>query len=376
MSDLHKDELHSQAQYRMIEELSALEDRYSKLIDLLHVVVFNCDRDGRMVFISPAWTEILGYSRSESLNRFITDFIYEKDRELWVSLVAKQQENIVKHKEMRFYCRNGEVIWFELSVQINRYGDKVGLLYDITERKEFEKERQDMQMKVIHAEKLGAIGRLSASIAHEFNNPIFGIRNVLEHLIKKITMDTRNKEYVDMAIHECDRMAGFIRKLQDFYRPSFCKTVSINIHALIDDVLVWMREEWDAKKIELVKDYAANMPEIAVIPDQIKQVILNMLNNAEDAIARDGGKISIRTEALKTEIKIHIQDSGNGIKEEDMEHIFEPFFTTKGVKGMGLGLSVSYGIIKQHGGEIKVKSRLGNGTTFTIILPVKGVERI
>lgn len=250
------------------------------------------------------------------------------------------------------------------------------MLYDITERKRLEEEKENMQMKLFHSEKLGAIGRLSASIAHEFNNPIFGIRNVLERMIKKIPMDTGSKEYVSMAIHECDRMAGFIRKLLDFCRPSPCKTVSIDIHEVIDDVLMFVQKEWKSKNIKLVKDYTANMPEITAIPDQIKQVILNMLNNAEQAITSDEGKVRISTEALETEIKIHIQDSGNGIKEEDIKHIFEPFFTTKGVKGMGLGLWVSYGIIKQHGGKIDVKSQPGNGATFTIILPVKKVKRI
>lgn len=111
MSNIHKDELYSQIQYRMIEELFALENRYKELIESLHVVVFNCDKDGRLVFLSPAWTEIIGYSQSESLKRFITDFIYEKDRELWVFLVAEQRKKTIEYKEIRFYHRNRGMIW-------------------------------------------------------------------------------------------------------------------------------------------------------------------------------------------------------------------------------------------------------------------------
>ena len=237
-------------------------------------------------------------------------------------------------------------------------------------------ELEATQEKLIYSEKLSAIGKLSASIAHEFNNPIYGIQNVLERIREKVPMDAENKDFVDMAVRECGHMADLIRKLQDFNRPSSSIASSpTNIHETIDEMLMLIRKNLKTRKIELKKGYVADMPKVHVVPDQIKQVILNLLNNAEQAITGNSGEIKIRTETLKTEVKIHIHDSGEGIKQEDIKHIFDPFFTTKAVKRMGLGLSVSYGIVKQHGGDIVVKSQPGSGTTFIITLPVEITER-
>lgn len=228
--------------------------------------------------------------------------------------------------------------------------------------------------QLVHAEKLAAIGKLSASIAHEFNNPICGIHNVLERIGKKVPMDETNKDLLDIAIRECGRITDLIRKLHDFYRPSAGIIVFINIHTLIEEVLKLSQEKLNRRRIKLEKNYASNMPEIQVIPDQIKQVILNIFNNAEEAIPKSGGTIKITTEAFDSKIKIHIQDTGGGISEENRKSIFEPFFTTKSaVKGTGLGLSISYGIIKRHGGEIEVESTAGEETTFTISLLIKGI---
>ena len=237
-------------------------------------------------------------------------------------------------------------------------------------------ELKSTQDRLIHSEKLSAIGKLSASIAHEFNNPIYGIRNVLENIMEKDTgemLDDSDKKLAKLAIKECNRMSNLISKLQDFYQPSSGIDVSINLHEIIDEVVLMIRKRLKERGILLEKHYADNIPEIKAVPDQIKQVVLNLVQNAEEAIAKEGGKIIITTEFNKSEVLLHLKDSGMGIAPENISNIFEPFFTTKSpVKDAGLGLSVSYGIIKKHGGDIKVKSTQGRGTTFTIILPIKG----
>ncbi len=131
-----------------------------------------------------------------------------------------------------------------------------------------------------------------------------------------------------------------------------------------------IQKKLKTRKITLQKNLTQKPPVINAVPDQIKQVILNMLSNAEQAIPKEGGQIKISSKLLKTRINIDIYDSGTGIKNKDLVSVFEPFFTTKAIKGTGLGLSVSYGIIKEHGGEIRVKSLPGKGTTFTITLPI------
>ncbi|MBI5556564.1 MAG: hypothetical protein HY885_02895 [Deltaproteobacteria bacterium] len=226
--------------------------------------------------------------------------------------------------------------------------------------------------QLLHAEKLSAIGKLAASIAHEFNNPIYGIRNVLDGLRRRESLDEKNMEMVNLAIKECDRVAKLTRDLQSFNRPTSGIMSSLDIHELIEDMLLLIKKELSQKKITVRKYYAADLPIIQGITDQIKQVLLNMLNNAGASIADEGGIITITTENRGQEVAIHLADTGIGIKPEDMDKIFEPFFSTKpAVKGTGLGLSVSYGIIKRHGGNIEVESRPGQGTKFTILLPTR-----
>lgn len=237
------------------------------------------------------------------------------------------------------------------------------------------KELQDTQEKLIHTAKLSAIGKLSASIAHEFNNPICGIRNVLERVSERINsgsgLDETHKDLTTLAIKECNRMADLVKKLLDFYRPSSGIVASIDIHVITDEILLINKKRWSEKNITLHKHYDYSIPAIEAVQDQIKQVILNIMQNAEDVVPRKGAEIAIVTERVEPNIKIHIKDNGKGIKPEHINTIFDPFFSTKpAVKGTGLGLSISHGIIKKHGGDIDVTSEVGKGTTFTITLPI------
>jgi signal transduction histidine kinase len=227
--------------------------------------------------------------------------------------------------------------------------------------------------KLLHTEKLSVIGKLSATIVHELNNPIFGIRNVLKEIKKSASLNEDNTELVDLAIHECNRIKDFITRLQDFNRPSSGVVTPMDIHKTINNMLLFCRKQFNAKKIKVEKYYATNMPEIMTVKDQIQQVILNLLINAEEAIPKDGGTIKITTKVLKEKVAIQIHDSGEGIKPEDEDRIFEPFFSTKSSKkGTGLGLSISCGVVKKHGGNIEVKSKPGKGTTFLVTLPIRG----
>lgn len=235
------------------------------------------------------------------------------------------------------------------------------------------RELQLTSRQLLHVEKLSAVGQLSASIAHEFNNPLQGILNIVSGVKRRAALSENDSQLMDMAVTECERMKELIKGLQDFNRPSSSKLVQSDIGRIIDAVLLLTRKEFETKNIRVEKKYAPDLPEIPVIADQLKQVLLNLLTNAADACGRQGGLITIRTEKIDKKIAIHVADTGKGIKPEDMEHIFEPFFSTKPeVKGVGLGLSVSYGIVKRHGGDILVENTEGKGATFTITLPVKG----
>ncbi len=225
--------------------------------------------------------------------------------------------------------------------------------------------------KLTHTAKLSAIGRLSASIAHEFSNPIFGVRYMLELIHSKYkNSDDETEKFSSMAISECDRMVELVEKLRDFYRPSTGEKKVIKINDLLDDVLLLTNNMFKKKKITIIKEYDTDLPQVEVVHDKIKQVILNLITNAEQAITnKKGGIVKIKTYSFKNSIRIDIEDNGIGIKEEDIKDIFDPFFSTKPIIGTGLGLSISYSIMKDHGGDISVRSEVGKGTIFSVLLP-------
>ena len=278
----------------------------------------------------------------------------------------------------------------------NERGDPVrfiGATLDITERKKTENQLQAMkdeleqkveqrtrelietQKRYLHAEKLSAIGKLSASIAHEFNNPLQAVMAILRGL-RQAGLHEEDRKMLEIAIAECDRVKKLIRDLQNFYRPSSERKEFVDVHKILDSLLLLLKSDFKRKKIAVELDYEKRLPLIFVVSDQIKQVFLNLLSNAAEACLEAGGAIRVGTREEGESIAVTIKDTGVGIRPEEMEQIFEPFYTTKSAtKGTGLGLSVSYGIVKNHGGEILVESQPGQGATFTVLLPVKETEK-
>lgn len=239
-------------------------------------------------------------------------------------------------------------------------------------------ELQETQKKYLHAEKLSAIGKLSASFAHEFNNPLQGILAVLNGLNRRVVLDQDDKSLLDEAIEECHRLKDLIQNLREFNTPSTGRRDQVNLHKMLDAVILLNKSDFSKKGIRLALDYAPKLPQVEAVGDQIKQVFLNLLANAADACSPDGGLITIRTwQEDEEKVAVSFQDTGVGIRPEDMDLIFQPFFTTKDeVKGIGLGLSVSYGIVKHHQGELRVASEPNCGATFIVILPVKEMNSI
>ena len=233
------------------------------------------------------------------------------------------------------------------------------------------RELQETQMQYLHAEKLSTIGKLSASIAHEFNNPLQSIMTILKGLRQMDILEEEDSKLLEAAISESERMKKLLRNLQEFNRQSPARKVPMDVQQTMDSVLLLQKSDLKTKRISVVLNYAEHLPLILAIPDQIKQVFLNLLTNAADACLPRGGEITISTWREGRRVAVAIQDTGIGIEPEKIDLLFRPFYTTKpGVKGTGLGLSVSHGIINQHQGEIRVESRPGEGATFTVLLPV------
>ncbi len=254
----------------------------------------------------------------------------------------------------------------------------VAVMQDLAPLRELERAR--VEQALFESEKLAATGRLAASIAHEINNPLEVIKNALYLLVQRTPEHDPNYRFLQLAQNETERMSRILRDMLGFYRPVTTMQPT-GINALIEEAELLLRGPLRQAGVRVENDFGP-LPPVMASRDQLKQVILNLLLNAQQAMP-GGGTIYVCTRAARAgdgadvsdvrTVQITIRDTGVGIPEEHLPHIFEPFFSTKAEqKGTGLGLWVSYGIIRNHGGTIRVRSRPGQGTTFTISLPTGG----
>jgi signal transduction histidine kinase len=220
-------------------------------------------------------------------------------------------------------------------------------------------------------EKLSALGRMAAGIAHEINNPLAGILLYSTNLSKKVPKDGPLKEGLDIVIHETIRCKSIIQELLEFSREREPEKTLSNINSVIEKALSILENEFRLHYIDLDKDLSSQMPDALLDVNQIEQVLVNLLLNAIESI-EEHGRITIRSRLTADErcLEVQITDTGCGISSEDMNRVFDPFFSTK-IKGTGLGLAVSYGIIQNHQGNILVSSEPGEGSTFTIAIPFR-----
>lgn len=233
---------------------------------------------------------------------------------------------------------------------------------------------QSTQKQLIQAEKMNALGQLSAAIAHEINNPLAGVLVYCKLLAKKATSDSFNKEEavsnlskIEMAVNHCSTL---VRSLLDFARQTEPALKPVVVSSVIDQVMSLVGHQAQMKNIKVIKEEATPLPPVMADFGQLQQVFINLVVNAIQAMPEEG-QLTMRT-SLGDDgyVQVSFQDTGCGITPENMDKLFTPFFTTKEeVKGVGLGLAVSYGIIERHGGRIEVQSELGKGSTFTVHLP-------
>ncbi len=229
---------------------------------------------------------------------------------------------------------------------------------------------QATRRQIGQSEKMASIGRMSAGIAHEINNPLTGLLT-FEHLLKSEEgLSDKGKEYLEIMYNETSRMREIVRGLLNFARESSLEMKPLGVNEVIRQWFKLLRSQKEFKDITIEEKLAEGLSRVNGDTNQLQQVFVNLSLNACEAMP-DGGILSISTSEGDGKVLISIADTGCGIKGEHLGMIFEPFFTTKSVgKGTGLGLSVSYGIIRKHGGTIEVESQEGEGTTFTVTLPV------
>ncbi len=384
------------AKYSLDKRNELLSSIYATA-DSVALVTTDLEQDPpRITSFSPGAERIFGYTRNEVIGQPISLLNAPKQKHLLSGTLKRLKRGRKLSFPDTFLVRkSGEPFAATLTVHplSNGRGSIIGTLgicMDISHLKmiqaelqrsneELEKrveertiELQESQQHVLHTEKLAAIGRLSASIAHEFNNPMQGIVSVLSGIAKRAVLEKEDVDLLHSALNECKRITQLVRSLQDFNRPSSGKKEPVDLQKATETLLLLCKNDCKNRNINIVTDFGKDIPYVMAVSDQIKQVILNLLTNAADACP-GGGTIYISTRPDGDAVRMEIRDTGVGISPDNISQIFEPFFSTKPeVKGTGLGLSVSYGIIKNHNGSLEVKSEPGKGATFTIILPARG----
>jgi PAS domain S-box-containing protein len=346
---------------KLEQQIIESEKKYRNLVETMNEGLLLIDSRGDITFSNKRFASMFNYQIDELLGRNIyTLFDGENKKKLKAELSKSEGLSIF---ELEINTKDGKKVPILISTAPLTDGGRIAAITDLTEIKRLEK-------IVLQSEKLAATGKLAASVAHEINNPLFGIKNVIYILMDEIKEDDPNRKYLEMADEELDRIANIVGQLLDFHRPSMGKMVPVNVNTLIKDVLTLVGNQLKNNNIKVTTKFNPKIPNILASSEQLKQVFLNIILNAQEAMP-NGGELSVHTDVEDDHIRIDFTDTGKGIPPEDIEHIFDPFFTTKKRKGSGLGLSICHGIIRSHNGRIEVESEVGKGTTFTIILPIK-----
>lgn len=243
---------------------------------------------------------------------------------------------------------------------------------------EYVQRLKESQEQLIQAEKLTSLGQLSASIAHEINNPLSGVLTYTQLLTKRINSNKFSKEsaldFLSKMESELMRSTKLVRNLLDFARQSPPTLVETDLNDIVNRALELVTHSAELGHIEVLKELDLSLVKLMADPNQLQQVCTSLILNAIQAMP-EGGKLLLRTSADNSHLKIVVQDTGCGISQENMHKLFTPFFTTKNeVKGVGLGLAVSHGIIQRHHGRIEVQSKEGEGSTFIVYLPLHQEE--
>jgi PAS domain S-box-containing protein len=349
--------------------------RYHNVVNGSVNPVLITDITGKMIYVNPAFVKVTGYTTEELLGRNPRMFGSGKmGRRFWDKVWAVISSGKVWSGEVEDRKKTGELIYSNLLISpILDMDEKItgyfGIHRDLSEKRILEKQ-------LIHTQKMESIGTLAAGIAHEVGNPLASI-SALVQVVQRDSEDQFVKEKLGLVKSQVTRISKIIRDLVDFSRPSNYELLLTDINKSIEEAVNITRVGTKAKNVEYNVSLSEEVPSLPLIPDQLEQVFLNILINAIDAINEDKtnkkpNKIEVDSFVEDDQVVIKFSDTGPGIKEDDVSKVFEPFFTTKEQgKGTGLGLWVSYGIIKSFQGDIKIKTKLGRGTSFIITIPIE-----
>ncbi|MCD6243110.1 PAS domain S-box protein [Candidatus Bathyarchaeota archaeon] len=351
-----------------IRELEEIKKRYSVLVEYAGDGVVVIRKDGKILFVNSKLIEMLGYEKNEILESHFSRFIAPEYVKITSERFHKRLkgEKVPSTYEIELLAKNGEKIPVELNATAVIYeGEIVDLvvLRDIRERKA-------LQEQILKTQKLEAIKQFATMVAHDLRNPLAGIRNAAYYI--KMKLKDKGEPTLKEALEIIDREVVFandiVNDLLDFASEKPLELKESNINEIIEEELLLAQVP---ENVKIVKKLTL-IPKIRVDANRIRRVFKNIIENAVQAMPK-GGKLIIGTRRSGNFIEITFRDTGVGISEEDIKKLFTPFFTTK-AKGMGIGLTICKKFVEEHGGKIDVQSKKGEGTVFTVKLPIKQVK--
>ena len=361
---------------KMEEELRLLSDAVKMSTDSIVVT----DLRGRILDANEAALRMYGAnSKADFIGRDPFAYIQPEDRKKALGNMAKVMETgYLRDIQYHILTNDGRKTLIETSLSVIKgsSGEPKGLVAvarDITERKRVEEEKQRMEEQLRLAGRLASVGELAAGVAHELNNPIAAIQGFAELLTGRNDLDETMKNDLGIIYREAQRAAKITQNLLSFARRHEPEKHLISLNEVIEKTLELRAYQMKVNNIEVVVEFAPDLPKTMVDFFQMQQVFMNIINNAEQAMleAHGKGRIVAKTQTAGNMIQATFADNGPGISEETMKRIFDPFFTTKEVgKGTGLGLSICYGIVEAHGGRIYARSKRGEGATVVVEIPI------
>ncbi len=367
-------------------ELKKANSFFINLIESSVDGIIAADTKGNIIIFNHSAEQLTGYKANEVIGGklHITE-IYPEGvaKEIMRKLRSEEYGGVGKLTPIRIkvLTKDKEEIPIELSAALVYEEGKeiasVGIFTDLRERLKIEEQLQQTHLQLVQSEKMASVGKLAAGVAHEINNPLGGILIYASLMLEDMPEDDPKREDIKRIVQETTRCKEIVKSLLEFGHQSGPKFEPVDVNRAIVDGLFFLENQAIFHNIEIVKDLDPFLPRVLGNASQLKQVFMNMVVNAADAMSGNG-RLTIRTRLSEDEstVTVEFTDTGVGIPEENLSKIFDPFFTTKEVgKGTGLGLAVCYGIAEKHGGRIEVDSKVGEGTTFRIILPVKGEQK-
>jgi len=321
------------------------------------------DLSGRITTFNRAAADITGIPASQAMGR-PWPAVFGEACALPDPPPAGPPDPPVERAERPLRRADGREIPVSLTVSPLRSGDgrAIGLIVTCESLAPI----REMEARVRQADRLAAVGRMAANIAHEIRNPLASMTGAVEFLAKDTDAATRER-LAQIVLHESERLDRIIRDLLDYARPAPLNPQAMNLTDTLDDVLTLLEHRPLPETVKVVRSYGGELP-VDADPQQLRQVFWNLCLNAVEAMP-DGGQLHVGARRLPTQIEVWVSDTGAGIHDSDLPHVFEPFFSTKS-EGSGIGLALVHRIIQEHGGEIDVRSVFGVGTTVSITLPV------